>query len=61
MAVSVRQELAGDPADPPPGRAVRVLPPSLRNVPVQLPFVPANAVLGQQQGAAGQLDSGVEH
>ena len=53
----MRQELAGDPAGPPPSWAVRLLPPALRNVPVQLPLVPPDAVLRQQQGAAGQLDS----
>ena len=55
----MRQELAGDPAGPPPSWAVRLLPPALWNVPVQLPLVPPDPVLRQQQGTAGQLGSSV--
>ncbi len=53
VALPVRQKFAGNPAGSPTSRPLRLLPSSLWDVPLQLPLLLEDAILGQQQGTTG--------
>jgi hypothetical protein len=54
VAIPVRQGSSGDPASSRSSRTVRLLPPLVRHVPVQLLVLPQDTIFRQQQGSAGR-------